>query len=76
MSISSDIWQSIQAGVLEPFCEAGFPPEQTFIKVFWEGYVGDGHAEWGSYLAALDQLVKRGLLTHSSNGWYNFPIAT
>lgn len=73
MSISNDIWQSIQSGDLEPFCEDGlFPPEKTFIMIFWDSYVNSGNAKWEDYLPALKELVDQGHLTVSPNGWFNF----
>ncbi|ELZ1138865.1 hypothetical protein SP292_004814 [Escherichia coli] len=73
MSISNDIWQDIQSGALEPFCRDGlFPPEQTFIRVFWDQYVAGGNAGWEDYRPALDELVVSGHLKHSHNGWYVF----
>ncbi|MNC00034.1 hypothetical protein D3C75_473480 [compost metagenome] len=73
MSISNDIWQEIQSGVLEPFCRDGsFPPLQTFSRVFWEQYVNGGNANWDDYRQALDELVGRGYLKYSPNGWYVF----
>lgn len=73
MSISNDIWQEIQSGELERFCRDGsFPPEQTFVSVFWWQYVEGGNAEWDAYRPALDELVDSGHLKQSQNGWYVF----
>lgn len=71
MSISNDIWQSVQSGDLEPYCKLGFPMMQTFRAVFWEQYVAGGNAKWEDYLPALNELVDQGRLTVSDNGWYN-----
>ncbi|WP_421670187.1 hypothetical protein [Rahnella sp. EDr1-12] len=72
MSISNDIWQSIQNGDLEPFCQSGFPQEQVFLFNFWDFYVLSGNAEWEDYRPALNVLVDQALLIVSANGWYNF----
>ncbi|MBJ3983960.1 hypothetical protein JGD17_24445 [Salmonella enterica subsp. enterica serovar Rissen] len=73
MSLSDDIWQDIQFGSLEPFCRDGFfPSPQTFSRVFWEQYVAGGNAGWDDYRPALNELVYRGYLKQSQNGWYVF----
>ena len=50
MSVSDDIWQDIRFGKLQPFCRYGdFPPESTFVSVFWWQYVAGGNAGWDDY---------------------------
>ena len=73
MSVSDDIWQDIRFGKLQPFCRYGdFPPESTFVSVFWWQYVAGGNAGWDDYRPALNELVNRCHLKQSQNGWYVF----